>query len=87
MSARINNLQKHDADLQFRMIGTLNNRFSICVTGMPRRGVEPPSPCEHWHLKPACLPFHHLGVGQPDEDAERPEMLPNYTACGTICQV
>jgi hypothetical protein len=22
-------------------------------------GFEPPHSCEHWHLKPACLPFHH----------------------------
>ena len=25
------------------------------------RGFEPPQDCSHWHLKPACLPFHHLG--------------------------
>ena len=31
------------------------------LSAMPRRGFEPPRPCEHWHLKPACLPFHHLG--------------------------
>src|SRR5258708_3912226 len=37
---------------------------------MPRRGVEPPSPCEHWHLKPACLPFHHLGGRQLRLSAE-----------------
>ena len=23
------------------------------------RGFEPPQDCSHWHLKPACLPFHH----------------------------
>ncbi len=47
---------------------------------MPKRGVEPPSPCEHWHLKPACLPFHHLGetVMQSDYD---------YTTELSICQV
>ena len=22
-------------------------------------GLEPPRPCEHWHLKPARLPFRH----------------------------
>ncbi len=24
------------------------------------RGVEPPRPCEHYHLKVACIPFHHI---------------------------
>ena len=37
--------------------------------GMPRRGVEPPRPCEHWHLKPACLPFHHLGKRKSEAKA------------------
>jgi len=23
-------------------------------------GLEPPRPFEHWHLKPARLPFRHL---------------------------
>jgi hypothetical protein len=26
-------------------------------------GFEPPHSCEHWHLKPACLPFHHSPEG------------------------
>jgi hypothetical protein len=30
---------------------------------VPKRGVEPPRPCGHWHLKPARLPFRHLGAG------------------------
>jgi hypothetical protein len=25
-------------------------------------GLEPPRPCEHWHLKPARLPFRHSRV-------------------------
>lgn len=24
---------------------------------VPRGGLEPPRPCEHWHLKPARLPI------------------------------
>ena len=24
---------------------------------VPRRGLEPPRGCPHWHLKPACLPI------------------------------
>ena len=24
---------------------------------VPRRGLEPPRPCGHWHLKPARLPI------------------------------
>ena len=53
---------------------------------MPRRGVEPPSPCEHWHLKPACLPFHHLGEPNAGRRSRPAAFLPNYTGCGTICQ-
>jgi len=26
-------------------------------------GFEPPHACAHWHLKPACLPFHHSPLG------------------------
>jgi hypothetical protein len=26
------------------------------------RGVEPPRPCEHYHLKVACIPFHHIRI-------------------------
>ena len=32
---------------------------------VPRRGLEPPRPCGHWHLKPARLPIPpsgHCGV-------------------------
>ena len=29
----------------------------FCV--VRERGVEPPRPCGHWHLKPARLPFRH----------------------------
>src|SRR3954451_17838662 len=28
---------------------------------VPREGVEPTRPCGHWYLKPARLPFRHLG--------------------------
>ncbi len=24
------------------------------------RGVEPPRACAHYHLKVACIPFHHI---------------------------
>ncbi|MCW3100303.1 MAG: hypothetical protein JWL77_5921 [Chthonomonadaceae bacterium] len=51
---------------------------------MPKRGVEPPSPCEHWHLKPACLPFHHLGEPNGITGLTLRAFLPNYTGCGTI---
>ncbi len=30
---------------------------------VPRRGLEPPQGYPHRYLKPACLPFHHLGKG------------------------
>lgn len=26
------------------------------------KGVEPSRPHGHWHLKPACLPFHHICI-------------------------
>ena len=29
---------------------------------MREGGLEPPRPCEHWHLKPARLPFRHSRV-------------------------
>src|SRR6476620_5555007 len=28
---------------------------------VPREGVEATRPCDHWYLKPARLPFRHLG--------------------------
>jgi hypothetical protein len=34
-------------------------------------GLEPSRPCDHWHLKPACLPFHHKRVRR-----ERLELSP-----------
>ena len=30
---------------------------------VPRRGLEPPRPCEHQHLKLACLPISPPGQG------------------------
>ncbi len=31
------------------------------MSGLVRmRGVEPPRPCGHYHLKVACIPFHHI---------------------------
>src|ERR1700710_127212 len=32
-----------------------DQRTSVCV--VPRRGLEPPRPLSHWHLKPARLPI------------------------------
>ena len=29
---------------------------------VPREGLEPTRPCGHWYLKPARLPFRHLGT-------------------------
>ena len=37
---------------------------------VPREGVEPTRPCGHWYLKPARLPFRHLG---PTQDSGRPK--------------
>ena len=36
-----------------------------CFTAklVPRRGLEPPRPYRHQHLKLARLPFRHLGTG------------------------
>ena len=37
-------------------------RRNPCRAGVSRvgeGGLEPPRPCEHWHLKPARLPFRH----------------------------
>lgn len=36
--------------------------LSYFTINVPRRGLEPPSPCEHSVLNTACLPFHHLGI-------------------------
>lgn len=36
------------------------SRLFICNKFLVHeRGLEPPRPCEHSHLKAACLPFHH----------------------------
>jgi hypothetical protein len=37
----------------------LSYRGFFCL--VPKRGLEPPRPCGHQHLKLACLPFHHWG--------------------------
>jgi Protein of unknown function (DUF3662)/FHA domain len=34
-------------------------------------GFEPPHACAHWHLKPACLPFHHSPERPSQQDRAR----------------
>jgi hypothetical protein len=34
-------------------------------------GLEPPRPFEHWHLKPARLPFRHSPERRYDASNER----------------
>ena len=41
--------------LSLRFLG--NSRCDV----VPRRGLEPPLPCENWHLKPARLPIPPSG--------------------------
>ena len=43
--------------LPFNLINDIATKNSIDVR---MRGVEPPRPCEHSHLKAACIPFHHI---------------------------
>ena len=31
---------------------------------MPKARLELARPCEHCHLKTACIPFHHFGTGE-----------------------
>jgi hypothetical protein len=38
---------------------------------VPRRGLEPPRPCGHWHLKPARLPIPPPGQTGPSFTALR----------------
>lgn len=42
-----------------------SNRTSIrgFLFVVRERGVEPPRPKGHWHLKPARLPFRHSRIG------------------------
>ncbi len=51
-----------DLSLPFKM---LDNFFDDKNVMVPRRGLEPPRPCGHQHLKLACLPIsppgHNLG--------------------------
>ena len=39
----------------------VNELFKLVLSGtsslVRARGLEPPRPCEHWHLKPAWLPI------------------------------
>lgn len=48
---------------QIEKIPGVNELFKLAhtqeVSMVRERGVEPPRGCPHWHLKPACLPFHH----------------------------
>lgn len=40
-------------------------------------GLEPPRPCEHWHLKPARLPFRHSPEWKPKaNNSPRPAQPP-----------
>ena len=32
------------------------------ILSVPGRGLEPPRPCGHSHLKATCIPFHHPGL-------------------------
>jgi hypothetical protein len=43
-------------------------------------GLEPPRPYEHWHLKPARLPFRH----SPELPVER---YPEADECPTCCRL
>ncbi len=46
---------------------------------MGEGGLEPPRPCEHWHLKPARLPFRH----SPELARRRyPDGIPTPTPTG-----
>jgi hypothetical protein len=43
-------------------------------------GFEPPHACAHWHLKPACLPFHHSPMIPLQEPARIFEVSGGKTA-------
>lgn len=38
-------------------------RTSVSLMMVPGKGFEPPRPFGRRHLRPACLPFHHPGMG------------------------
>ena len=46
---------------------------------VPRRGLEPPRPCEHQHLKLACLPISPPGQGMNRRVDGTRNILPSLT--------
>lgn len=48
-------------------IGTFTgeNWLPVSIAVVRERGVEPPRPNGHWHLKPARLPFRHSRIAAP----------------------
>ena len=57
---------------------------------MSEGGLEPPRPFEHWHLKPARLPFRHSPEGRYDDSDSDQCIHHSFTAhlgigaCGKI---
>ena len=49
-----------DLSLPFKLLSP--SQTPVCEM-VPRRGLEPPRPCGHWHLKPARLPIPPSGHG------------------------
>ena len=45
-------------------------------------GLEPPRPFEHWHLKPARLPFRHSPERRFDASNEPPLIHLNHRKLG-----
>ena len=45
-------------------------------------GFEPPHACAHWHLKPACLPFHHSPERFPEGTRKDIRARPGFTTGG-----
>lgn len=48
----------------------LTNAPPVFFKMVPRRGLEPPRPCEHQHLKLACLPISPPGQGEISDNPE-----------------
>ena len=38
--------------------------YQSCLSMVPKRGLEPPRPCDHYDLNVARLPFRHFGMYQ-----------------------
>ena len=49
--------------IPYNLVAERGEPSKLAIFSMVRgRGLEPPCPCGHIHLKDACMPFHHPRV-------------------------